>query len=235
MRAPRLPRSTRLLLPLLALSALALFLMMGDEVRDGESWRLDKSILLALRHPGHLDQPIGPRWLLQSAIDVSALGGFTLVWALSIAVVVFLLVTRRRTEAALLTAAFAGSALLNATLKLFFHRARPDVVPHLAQVSTDSFPSGHAMISAATYLTLGVLLAHTQPRFAAKLFLVTLAVVLVVAVGLSRLYLGVHWPSDVLAGWSVGAAWAIGFSLLARARNPGGGETTTPWGHGPNG
>lgn len=228
MSARRLPRATRLLLPLLAVSAIGLFVMLGDEVREGESLSLDRSILLALRQPGHLATPIGPKWLEQSAIDVSALGGFTLVWALSIAAVGFLLVTRKRTEAALLGAAFAGSAVLNAGLKLFFHRARPDLVPHLADVSNGSFPSGHAMISAATYLTLGVLLAHTQPRLAAKVYLVAIAIVLVIAVGLSRLYLGVHWPSDVLAGWCVGAAWAIGFSMIARARNPGGGETTTP-------
>lgn len=218
MTLPRPARHLNALVLLLCLSGLGLFAFIGDEIREGENWRLDSAVLLALRRPDNLSVPIGPKWLEQSAIDASALGGFTLVWFLSIAVVVFLLVIRRRTEAALLAAAFTGSALLNAGLKLLFHRPRPEVVPHLTQVSNDSFPSGHAMISAATYLTIGVLLAHTQSRLAAKVYLVALAIVLVVAVGLSRLYLGVHWPSDVMAGWSVGSAWAIGVSMLAQAR-----------------
>lgn len=228
MATSALPRAARLLLPMVAASALALFGVMSVELERGKSWSLDRAILLAMRTPGHPETPAGPKWLNQAAIDVSALGGYTVVWWLSVAAIGFLLVTRRRAEAALLTGAFAGSALLNAALKLFFHRARPDLVPHLTDVSNASFPSGHAMTSAATYLTLGVLLAHTQPRRAARIYIVALAIAITLAVGLSRLYLGVHWPSDVLAGWSVGAAWAIGFSLLARARNPVGRERTTP-------
>lgn len=220
-----LPRAARLLLPVLAVSALALFAIMGDEVHEGASWRIDRSILLAMRVPGDPETPLGPKWLEQAAIDVSALGGFTVVWWLSIAVVGFLIVNRHRVEAALLGGAFMGAAVLNAALKLIFHRARPDLVPHLASVSNASFPSGHAMISAAIYLTLGVVLAHTQPRREARIYLVAVAIIIVLAVGLSRLYLGVHWPSDVLAGWCVGSAWAMGFAILARRRNPSRGET----------
>jgi undecaprenyl-diphosphatase len=112
--------------------------------------------------------------------------------------------------------AIVGASVLNAVFKLGLHRARPEVVPHLAEVSNASFPSGHAMISAATYLTVGALLAHTQTSRAVRLYLLTLAVILTVMIGLSRLYLGVHWPSDVLAGWLFGAAWALAFWALAR-------------------
>ena len=114
---------------------------------------------------------------------------------------------------------------MNALVKFSFHRSRPQVVPHLAEVSNASFPSGHAMISAATYMTVGALLAHTQPSRAVRLYLLSLAAVLSILIGLSRLYLGVHWPSDVLAGWAFGSAWALMFWIVSRgAEAASGGE-----------
>jgi undecaprenyl-diphosphatase len=99
--------------------------------------------------------------------------------------------------------------LLSALLKDAFGRARPDLVPHGVEVHTLSFPSGHAMLAAATYLTLGALLARVQPHPRVKTYVLTVAAVLTVLIGVSRVHLGVHWPSDVLAGWCVGAAWAL--------------------------
>ena len=201
------------------------------EVWKGENAGPDRAILLALRTPGHLETPVGPSWMLQSAIDLSALGGFTFIWLFTAAVAGFLILIKRWAALVVFLAAILGASVLNAVFKLGLHRARPEVVPHLAEVSNASFPSGHAMISAATYLTVGALLAHTQGSRAVRIYLLTIAVVLTVLIGLSRLYLGVHWPSDVLAGWLFGAAWALAFWLWRgrrRARPPQAPPTKQP-------
>lgn len=180
-----------------------------ESIAEGGSFRLDTALLVALRRPRNLDQPIGPSWLLQSAVDLSALGGFTLQWLLGGASVLFLVYIRRRAEAAWLAGSILGASILNASLKSMLHRPRPELVPHLAMVSNASFPSGHAMISAAIYLTIGAMMAETQPRRSARIFLMSFAGLLVLLIGISRIYLGVHWPSDVLAGWCLGSVWAL--------------------------
>lgn len=187
-----------------------------DELREGETFRLDRAILLALRNPNDLSRPIGPVWLLQSAIDFSALGGFTLLWSLGGAGLGFLVLLKRRAEASWIGASVLGASLINAGLKIWLHRPRPTVVPHLAVVSNASFPSGHAMISSATYLTLAIMIAEVQPRRSARLYAVCAASVLVLLIGCSRVYLGVHWPSDVLAGWVFGGSWALGVFAINR-------------------
>lgn len=205
------------MLGLLATAALGLVAVFVDAIAEGGSFRFDDALLIALRQPGHLDRPIGPSWLLQSAIDLSALGGFTLQWLLGGAAVLFLIYVRRRAEAGWLAGSVVGASVLNAGLKSMLHRPRPELVPHLANVSNASFPSGHAMISAAIYLTIGAMLAETQPRRSARIFLMSFAGVLVLLIGASRIYLGVHWPSDVLAGWSLGSVWALVVFVANRA------------------
>ena len=205
-------RSARWLWPLLCLLAFAALGLVGflvDDIVEGGSFRFDDALLIALRRPGHLDQPIGPGWLLQSATDLSALGGFTLQWLLGGASCVFLVFIRRRAEAVWLVASVVSASILNASLKSMLHRPRPELVPHLAVVSNASFPSGHAMISAAIYLTVGAMLSETQPSRAARIFVMTFAGLLVLLIGASRIYLGVRWPSDVLAGWCLGSVWAL--------------------------
>ena len=192
-----------------ALAALGVVAILMESIAEGGSFRFDTDLLVALRRPGRLDQPIGPSWLLQSAIDLSALGGFTLQWLLGGASVLFLVYIRRRAEAAWLAASIVGASILNASLKSLLHRPRPELVPPLAHVSNASFPSGHAMISAAIYLTIGAMMAETQPSRPARIFLMSFAGLLVLLIGASRIYLGVHWPSDVLAGWCLGAVWAL--------------------------
>ncbi len=191
---------------------------------EGDTSASDNAILLALRVPGHLATPIGPSWLLQSAIDISALGGFTFIWLFTLATAGFFALTRRWRTMAIFLGAIVGASVLDVVLKLSFHRARPQIVPHLTQVDTGSFPSGHAMISAATYLTVGALLVSSQSSRGARLYVLGLSVAITLLIGLSRLYLGVHWPSDVVAGWSAGAAWALLFWIVARRTEVTGGE-----------
>ena len=205
-------RAVRWLWPtliLLLVGTVGLALHIAEEILEGDVFASDRAILLALREPADLTRPIGPAWLLQSARDVTALGGFTLLWMFGVAGVVYLLMRRRRAEAGWIAVSLAGSALINSAMKSVFHRARPDVVPHLVEVSSASFPSGHAMSAAAIYLTLGVMLAETDPRPLGRTFIMGFMTLLSVTIGVTRVYLGVHWPSDVVAGWCLGAAWAL--------------------------
>jgi undecaprenyl-diphosphatase len=127
----------------------------------------------------------------------------------TLAVAGFLILQRKAHAALFVALAVGGGMLLSTLLKMGFDRPRPDLVPHGAVVYSASFPSGHSMMAAVAYLTLGALLARVQPRRRLKLYLLGLAILLTVAVGVSRVYLGVHWPTDVLAGWALGAAWAL--------------------------
>ena len=209
---PVTPQSARWLWPILALAAvgaLGFASHLIDELMEGGNFKWDAAILLAFRVPGHLDQTIGPRWMQTSAQDISALGGPTLIWLLGGAGLGFMFYVGKKAEAAWLLASVVGASLINTALKLILHRPRPEVVPHLTYVSNASFPSGHAMISAAVYLTLGIMLAETQKRRTARAYIVAFAGLLVILIGCSRVYLGVHWPSDVLAGWAFGAVWAL--------------------------
>jgi undecaprenyl-diphosphatase len=185
-------------------------------VRDARDLRLDRAILLSLRNPTDLADPIGPEWFEEMARDLTALGGFTVLTLLTAAVAGFLAMTGLTHAAVLVVAAVGGGTVISTVLKALFDRARPDLVPHATEVFTASFPSGHAMMSAVTYLTLAALVARVERGRAIKAFALGLGIGLTLLVGASRVYLGVHWPSDVLAGWCVGASWAILVWLVAR-------------------
>jgi undecaprenyl-diphosphatase len=192
------------------------FLEIADEVTEGESGHTDEWILQALRERHDPSDPVGPRWMEEAARDVTGLGGYAVLPLLIAAVVGYLLMARHYPAALFVLAAALGGLLLSHLLKGFYARPRPDLVPHLAQVSTSSFPSGHAMLSAVVYLTLGALLARFSRGWWTKLYFVTVAVVLTFLVGMTRIYLGVHYPTDVAAGWSAGVAWAVLCWLVAR-------------------
>ena len=203
--------------PALALFAVSLILLgvhLADELIEGEAFSFDTRLLLALRVPGHPQTPIGPSWLLQSAVDISALGGYTLMWLFGLAGLVWLIAADKRAEAGGIAVSLIGSSVIDGLLKSWIARPRPELVPHLVQVTNASFPSGHAMISSAVYLTLALMLAEGMPRDgwrgrAGRVAVVAFFSLLAVLIGMSRVYLGVHWPSDVLAGWCFGTAWAL--------------------------
>ena len=199
----------RALAPLALVAGLfAVFIQLADEVMEGETHGFDSTILLALRNADPAD-PIGPPSLEVVMSDLTALGGYTVLTLISSLAVVYLLIRRKASSAWLVAASAIGGMLLNHMLKTGFDRPRPTLVAHLAEIHTLSFPSGHAMLSAIIYLTLGALLARSQSSRAIKGYIMAAAISLTLLVGISRIYLGVHWPTDVLAGWCIGAAWAL--------------------------
>ena len=209
----------RELAPLIALlllaGALLVFALLASRVVAGDTHAIDRAMLLALRESADPAQPIGPHWVENVFLNLTSLGSSAILVLVGLLVVGYLLVTGKPGAACLVVAAVAGGELLTNLLKLGFERPRPELVAHLVEVRTMSFPSGHALNAAATYLTLGALLARFQQRRRVRLYLLMTAILLTMLVGVSRVFLGVHWPTDVLAGWCIGAAWAASCWLLA--------------------
>lgn len=202
-----------------------LFLLqrLTSEVLEGETLGFDQTILLWLRQPGDLGRPIGPGWLVHAMGDITSLGGVTVLTILTLLATAYLLLDRKTVIAVFLFLSVLSGWLASTGLKIIVARARPDVVPHLVDVNDLSFPSGHAMVSAVTYLTLGALLARTQRFRATRIFVMGAGILLAVIIGLSRIYLGVHYPTDVVAGWVAGSLWALGCWLVSKrfiARTP---------------
>jgi undecaprenyl-diphosphatase len=210
-------------------AALWLFISIAGEVLEGETTAWDRRLLLALRSAADPALPWGPQWVQEMARDFTALGGVAVLTSMTFAVIGYLLLAGKRHAAVAVFVAVAGGLALSTLLKLGFDRARPDLVPHGSLVYTSSFPSGHSMMAAVTYLTLGALLARVEASVPIKIYLVSVAVLLTVLVGVSRVYLGVHWPTDVAAGWAVGAAWALLCSLvMSRLQKRGKVEPPSP-------
>ena len=202
-----------------AVSAVVLMLagfgVLADEVVEGSTLAFDRAVLLALRVPGNPADPIGPSWLEEGARDITALGSVA-VLTLLVAVIAghLMLVGKARTGWFLVGAAMGGT-IISTVLKNIFDRPRPDLTG-IVRIYTASFPSGHATASAVVYLTIGALLAASVARWSHKAFYLGVAIFLTLIVGLSRMYLGVHYPSDVLAGWLIGAGWAMACVLVAK-------------------
>ncbi|WP_375451879.1 phosphatase PAP2 family protein [uncultured Devosia sp.] len=206
---------TKLLACIAVISGLVLgFLHLADEMVEGETAAFDNWVLLLFREPGNPDQVIGPLWVQEMVRDITSLGSFACLGLIVSGTVIFLLLCRMRAAALLVTVSVLGGTLFSTLLKMGYNRPRPDLT-HLSQQFTASFPSGHAMLSAVTFLTLGALLARLAPTRAQQIFCVVAAMFLTLIVGTSRLYMGVHYPSDVLAGWALGAAWALLCSAVA--------------------
>lgn len=185
---------------------------LGSEIGEGEVPAFD-AVLVRAAH----DAVDGSAALRSVMLDFTALGDNTTLIVLTALIVGFFALGRDWATALYLAVATGVGALATTMLKVMFQRARPDIVAHLVPTSTASFPSGHAMNSAVVFLTLAVILGRTVERRAQRIYLLTAAASLVVAIGVSRVFLGVHWPTDVLAGWTVGAAWAITCAMAMEA------------------
>ena len=188
---------------------------LADEVLEGTTQQYDEWVLRKLRTPGDMTDPIGPEWFEDLWRDMTALGSVPVLTLVTVACAGHLLLRRRHRIIVLLAAATVGGLLVSVVLKDLFSRARPEFASGTSHVMTASFPSGHSMLSAIVYLTLGVLLARTSTHYRFTLYSLTVAVLVTVLVGLSRIYLGVHYPTDVLAGWSFGLIWALMCWLVA--------------------
>jgi len=184
------------------------FLALASEVMEGDTKTLDMRILVALRKSDDPSRPIGPDWVQNSLMDLTAIGGPTVLGLVVVSVAGFLLLQGRYHTAIVVLATAASGEIANYAMKNLFLRPRPDVVPHLRDVTSSSFPSGHAMESAIIYLTLGAMLMRVAERRVTKMYCIGIAIVLTLLVGISRVYLGVHYPTDVIAGWMFGFFWA---------------------------
>lgn len=207
---------TILVAAVLVVGGLWIFIDLADEVVEGETHAIDTRILLLMRNPADPADPIGPPWVEEMGRDFTALGGVGVLFLITITVSTYLLLQHKFGAMTLVLVAVGGGVLLSLLLKLGFDRPRPELVPHGSYVATASFPSGHSMLSAVTYLTLGALLARLHPQRRFKAFFLLVAGLVTFLVGVSRIYLGVHWPTDVLAGWTLGGVWALICWLAAR-------------------
>lgn len=192
-----------------------LFIETAENVLEGDARYYDTAILLAL----HGSDPTNPDWFNEFVRDISGLGGVGVLGLLVVASSIFLAISSKARTALFVYFATLSGVALSSLLKLGFDRPRPDLIPHLTTVYNTSFPSGHAMVSAVVYMTLGTLLAREVSGLWSKIYVMTVAIIVTGLVGLSRLYLGVHWPSDVVAGWAAGASWALAWWVIAKIIN----------------
>jgi len=206
-----------LMLIALALIAVASWLLveLADEVLEGDTQAYDEWVLQRLRSPDDPADPIGPPWFDGLWRDVTALGSASVLVLVTLAGAGYLLMGKRYRTLALLLVVTLGGMTISFSMKALFARPRPEFISSLEHVASPSFPSGHSMLSAVVYLTLGTLLARTSNRWRYKIYFLTMALLLTLLVGISRVYLGVHYPTDVLAGWSAGLIWALTCWLIA--------------------
>jgi undecaprenyl-diphosphatase len=184
------------------------FILIAAFVSRGSADILDIQILRSFRHPDHLSIPLGPPWLFEVMRDVTSLGGATIVSLITLFVIGYFILKKQYGMLIIILVAVIGGAVMELELKVLFGRIRPQLIPSLISEKSFGFPSGHSMMSAIIYLSLASLIARLQVRRKDKIYVIFSAVFLSFIIGVSRVYLGVHYPTDVLGGWSLGLAWA---------------------------
>jgi undecaprenyl-diphosphatase len=209
-RRPRDRQELSILVGAIVILALIwIFATLAGEVMEGDTRQFDEWVLGALREPADPGLLRGPKWLASGAQDLTALGSPTVLGLTVLVVTGYLFLHGLYRNGMFIFVASVGGWVLNWLLKAAFARSRPDIVPHLREVMSSSFPSGHALTSAAVYLTLGALLMRIAEGRLAKYYCIAIAMLLTFLVGSSRVFLGVHYPTDVVAGWLIGMSWAL--------------------------
>lgn len=193
---------------------LSAFFEIADDVMEGDTHAMDTKILMLMRDGDNPQNPLGPTWVFETVRDISSLGGIAILTLVTVSAVIYLCMIKQWGQGVYLAVTVLIGTALSSLLKFGYARPRPDLVPHGSYTFTGSFPSGHSMMSAMVFLSVGMMLAKAQKSLPPKIFFLGLSVFLTILIGISRVYLGVHWPSDVLAGWMVGGACAITFWLV---------------------
>lgn len=205
------------LLVAVAAAGMWLFVLVAGDVFAGTTQSLDERLLLALRTTGDASDPVGPHWVEETARDATSLGGILALTLFTAAMAGYLFFKREAWIAVFVLVTIGSGVAASTLMKAQFDRPRPSLVPHETAIYTKSFPSGHSAMSSLVYLTLGAVMARQERTVKARAFLVAVAVLLLGLVGVSRVYLGVHWPTDVAAGWAFGTSWAAVSWLVFRS------------------
>ena len=216
-RALRIARTEIAALSALLIIALGVmtFVEVADDMTEADGQMFDQAVLHWLQPVA--GQPRGPWWLQEAAADLTSLGGISVLTLFAVIAFSFLLIQRKRLSALLLVVGLAGGVALSEGLKALFERARPPAAYQAVETLNASFPSGHALLSTVFYLSVAVMMTRAFPKRRLKAYVLGVGMVFALMVGLTRVYLGAHWASDVLAGWSVGAAWAMALWLVSYA------------------
>jgi undecaprenyl-diphosphatase len=191
------------------------FVGIADDLTDAEGHGFDGRVLAWMQPLA--GQPRGPWWLHEAAADLTSLGGISVLALFAVTAIGILLILRKRLSAVLLVTGLAGGVVLSEGLKALFERQRPPAAYQAVDTLNASFPSGHALLATVFYLTVAVLMTRAFPRRRLKVYVLGIGILFALVVGMTRVYLGAHWATDVLAGWCVGAAWALALWLVSYA------------------